>query len=168
MSELRHPADTPLARRVSVFSESFPLDDIESMYVRRGSGPGVCANHRIPQRGSCVGSRLLSGSYVWNRVDAHRSTRLQWPVPATERLVAVELRGETLCVRMRRIQFFEPSLRLSTIVNMQVQWCAFDSPLISCISGHGIVAFRVDGSPEIVSREPGTPEAEHSPPCLSL
>jgi uncharacterized protein (AIM24 family) len=111
---------------------------------------------------------MLSQSYVLNRLETHGSARLQWPVAAAERVAVVELRGETLCMRMRRVLFFEQSLRLSTIVNTQVQWCAFDSPFISCISGHGLVAFRLDGAPEIVSRDSSSSTGPSVPPQISL
>lgn len=153
MTQLRHPPNTPLAQRVSVFKENFGVEELETVYARRGSGPEVEGNNRIPQRFRCIGSRLLSGSYVWNKIEARRSTHLEWPVAASERVAVVELRGETLCFRMRRVLFFEPTLELSTIINLQAQWCAFESPFISCISGHGLVAFRLDGTPELVSRD---------------
>jgi hypothetical protein len=168
MSRLRHPPNLPLAQRVSVFADRFSLQELASVYTRRGSGPGVTANHRIPQRFRCIGARLLSRSYIWNRLDVHGSAHLEWPVPATEHVAVVELRGETLCVRMRRLLFFEPSLQMSTIVNTQVQWCAFDSPFVSCISGHGLVAFRMDGPPEFVSRQLNPTITTEVPKSISL
>jgi hypothetical protein len=61
---------------------------------------------------------------------------------------------------MRHLAFFEHTLRLSTIVNAQIPWASFESPLITCIEGHGRVGLRIEGDPVLLARsEPAEAEA---------
>ncbi len=152
-----------LLMRTTVHSENFSIEGFEPLYARIGRGPNRRGNFTIPQRSSCVLRRLLTGLYVLNRFDPKSKTAnapLLWPVRAPERIAVVELRDEQLCFRMRNLAFFEQGLRLSTIVNVQVPWLAFESPLITRISGSGRVGIRIDGTPDCIAADPalGAPQ----------
>jgi len=152
-----------LLMRTTVHSENFSIEGFEPLYARIGRGPNRRGNFTIPQRSSCVVRRLLTGYYVLNRFDSKSRTAnvpLLWPIRAPDRVAVVELRDEQLCFRMRNLAFFEEGLRLSTIVNAQAPWLAFESPLITRISGSGRVGIRIDGTPDCISATPG-PTAPH-------
>lgn len=155
-----------LLERTTVHAEGFSIDGFAPLYARIGVGPNAKASFAVPQRSSCVLRRLLTRMYVLNRFDP-RSRRanspLIWPVRAPERIAIVELRDEHLCFRMRNLAFFEEGLRLSTIVNAQVPWLAFESPLITRLSGTGRVGIRIDGQPDCLASAP-----THSPPHVNM
>ena len=138
-----------LLARTTVHGESFSIGDFAPIYARLGYGPNAAADYRVPQRTSCLVRRLLTRMYVLNRFRPRSDA--QWPVRAPERIAVVELRGERLCLRMRQLVFFEESLQLSTIVNAQVPWVSFESPLITCLSGTGRVGLRIDGAPDCIA-----------------
>jgi hypothetical protein len=141
---------TPLRARTEVHERDFALDGFDTLYARVGLGPNRAENYRFPQWTSCAIRRVLTNTYHLNRIT--HGAGLVWPVRAPTRIVVVELRGELLCLRMRHLAFFERPLRLSTIVNAQIPWAAFESPLITCIEGHGRVGLRVDGEPMLLAR----------------
>jgi len=152
-----------LLMRTTVYSDNFSIEGFEPLYARIGRGPNRRGNFAIPQRSSCVLRRLLTGMYVLNRVDPKSrgaNAPLLWPVRAPERIAVVELRDEQLCFRMRNLAFFEEGLRLSTIVNTQAPWLAFESPLITKVSGSGRVGIRIDGTPDCLAADPA-PNAPH-------
>lgn len=142
-----------LADRATVHAESFAVDSFAPFYARQGTGPDGASDYRVPQQSSCVVRRILSRMYLLNY---HRPrAEMVWRVKSPSRIVVVDLREERLCVRMRHLVFFEEGLRLSTIVNAQVPWLSFESPLVTCLSGTGRVGVRVDGQVEcIAAREP--------------
>jgi hypothetical protein len=155
-----------LFERTTVHAEEFSIERFEPLYARRGLGPHVKGNYAIPQRSSCVVRRLLTQMYFLNRIDPTSSrvrSPLIWPVKAPGRIAIVELRDEDICFRMRNLAFFEEGLRLSTIVNAQVPWLAFESPLITRISGTGRVGIRIDGQADCFASTP-----THSPPHINL
>ena len=135
-----------LLQRTAVHAESFAIDSPAPLYARIGSGPHAAADFRIPQRSSCLVRRLLTRMYVLNRLRPNAD--MTWPIRAPERIAIVELRNERLCFRMRNLVFFEQGLRLSTIVNVQMPWLSFESPLVTCLSGSGRVGIRIDGQPD--------------------
>lgn len=150
---------TQLRARAMVHERDFALGGFDTLYARVGLGPNRAENYRFPQWTSCAIRRVLTNAYHLNRIAP--AAGLSWPVRAPARIVVVELRGERLCVRMRHLAFFERSLQLSTIVNAQIPWAAFESPLVTCIEGHGRVGLRVEGEPMLLSRRnelggPGT------------
>jgi len=152
-----------LLMRTTVYSDNFSIEGFEPLYARIGRGPNRRGNFAIPQRSSCVLRRLLTGMYVLNRVDPKSrgaNAPLLWPVRAPERIAVVELRDEQLCFRMRNLAFFEEGLRLSTIVNTQAPWLAFESPLITKVSGSGRVGIQIDGTPDCLAADPA-PNAPH-------
>lgn len=152
-----------LLMRTTVYSDNFSIEGFEPLYARIGRGPNRRGNFAIPQRASCVLRRLLTGMYVLNRVDPKSrgaNAPLLWPVRAPERIAVVELRDEQLCFRMRNLAFFEEGLRLSTIVNTQAPWLAFESPLITKVSGSGRVGIQIDGTPDCLAADPA-PNAPH-------
>jgi len=152
-----------LLMRTTVYSDNFSIEGFEPLYARIGRGPNRRGNFVIPQRSSCVLRRLLTGMYVLNRVDPKSrgaNAPLLWPVRAPERIAVVELRDEQLCFRMRNLAFFEEGLRLSTIVNTQAPWLAFESPLITKVSGSGRVGIQIDGTPDCLAADPA-PNAPH-------
>jgi uncharacterized protein (AIM24 family) len=61
---------------------------------------------------------------------------------------------------MRNLAFFERSLSLSTIVNAQIPWLPFESPLVTCLSGTGRVGIRIDGEPDCIAADPSSPPTE--------
>jgi len=68
--------------------------------------------------------------------------------------------GKLVPPERRTWAFFEHTLRLSTIVNAQIPWASFESPLITCIEGHGRVGLRIEGDPVLLARgEPAEAEA---------
>ena len=140
----------PLRTRTEVHERDFALDGFDTLYARVGLGPNRAENYRFPQWTSCAIRRVLTNTYHLNRITP--GAGLVWPVRAPTRIVVVELRGERLCLRMRHLAFFERPLRLSTIVNAQIPWAAFESPPITCIEGHGRVGLRVDGEPMLLAR----------------
>lgn len=155
-----------LLERTTVCSDSFSIEGFEPLYARIGVGPNAKASFAIPQRSSCVVRRLLARMYVLNRFDPksrRANSPLIWPVRAPERIAIVELRDEHLCFRMRNLAFFEEGLRLSTIVNVQVPWLAFESPLITRLSGTGRVGIRIDGEPDCLSAV-----SEQHPPHVNM
>lgn len=152
-----------LLQRTTVHADSFSIEKFSTIYARIGVGPNAKANFAIPQRSSCVVRRLLSRMYVLNRFDPESqrtSPQMIWLVRAPERIAVIELCDERLCFRMRNLAFFEEGLRLSTIVNAQVPWLAFESPLITCLSGSGRVGIRIDGQPDCLDAVP-TQRAPH-------
>jgi hypothetical protein len=149
---------TSLLDRTVAHDRDFTLDGFATFYARVGLGPNRAENYRFPQWRSCAFRRLLSNTYHLNRVTPREG--LRWPVRSPTRIVVVELRGERLCFRMRHLAFFEHTLRLSTIVNAQIPWASFESPLITCIEGHGRVGLRIEGDPMLLARsEPAEAEA---------
>ena len=149
-----------LLERTRVYADSFSIEGFSPIYARIGVGPNAKANFAIPQRSSCVIRRLLTRMYVLNRFEPkslRTNSRLMWPVRAPDRIAVVELRAERLCFRMRNLAFFEEGLQLSTIVNAQVPWLAFESPLITCLSGSGRVGIRIDGEPDCLAAAPTRP-----------
>jgi hypothetical protein len=149
---------TTLLDRAVAHDRDFPLEGFATFYARVGLGPNRAENYRFPQWRSCAFRRLLSNTYHLNRVTPRPG--LLWPVRTPTRIVVVELRGERLCLRMRHLAFFEHTLRLSTIVNAQIPWASFESPLITCIEGHGRVGLRIEGDPVLLARgEPAEAEA---------
>lgn len=159
MSEQRPEAlldnDQALAHRVVIHSEPFGLPSSTVVYARCGLGPGNQSDLRFPQWRSCALSRVFAGRYALNRVKVGSSS--SWPLRAPGRAALVTLRtGEALCFRMRRLLFFEPSVRLSTILNLQPQWMAYAMPTISRVEGPGLVAFSCESDAEAISGGPGT------------
>ena len=143
-----------LLERSTVHERDFAIESFDTLYARVGIGPNRAENYRFPQWRSCAIRRILTNTYHLNRIAP--AAGLVWPVRAPTRIVVIELRGERLCFRMRQLAFFERSLRLSTIVNTQLPWASFESPLITCIEGHGRVGLRIEGDPLLVSREAGS------------
>ena len=141
-----------LLERTTVHADSFPLESFSLLYARSGAGPNAAGNFRVPQRTSCCFRRLLTGTYVLNRL--RPSPQMIWPVKAPERIAVVELRGERICFRMRNLAFFEQGLQFSTIVNAQIPWLSFESPLVTCLTGNGRVGIRIDGAPDCVAASP--------------
>jgi hypothetical protein len=150
-----------LLERTAVHAESFSIDGIAPIYARRGCGPHAAGDWRVPQRSRCLFRRLLTGMYVLHRIQP--CSELIWPVRAPERIAVINLRDERLCFRMRNLVFFEEGLRLSTIVNTQVPWLSFESPLITCLSGSGRVGIRIDGQADCVDGVTTNP-----PPHINL
>ena len=138
-----------LLERTTVHADSFPLESFSPLYARTGAGPNAAGNFRVPQRTSCCFRRLLTGTYVLNRL--RPSPQMIWPVKAPERIAVVELRGERICFRMRNLAFFEQGLQFSTIVNAQIPWLSFESPLVTCLTGNGRVGIRINGAPDCVA-----------------
>jgi hypothetical protein len=147
MNDSERAAPSLLRERVEIHHAAFPIPSSGVIYARRGRGPSRARDNRIPQPTHCVLRRLSSQSYVWNRISLEPSQRTEWPVVRPESVALIELRGETVCFRMRNLAFFEPSIRLSTIVSSQLGWAAFESPCIASASGHGRLAFRFEGAP---------------------
>lgn len=143
-----------LIERTTVHSDSFSVEKFMPLYSKLGRGPNAAGDFRIPQRSSCVIRRLLTRMYVMNR--CHPRTGMNWPVRSPERIAVVELQDERLCFRMRHLVFFEETLRLSTIANLQIPWLPFESPLITCLSGRGRVGIRIEGEPDCVSSDAST------------
>ena len=138
-----------LLERTQIHADSFSLSSFSRMYARIGAGPSAAADFRVPQRTSCVIRRLLTQMYVLNRLRPGPDT--VWPIRAPERIAVIELRGEKICFRMRHLAFFEEGLQLSTIVNTQIPWLSFESPLLTCLAGHGRVGIRIDGEPDCLA-----------------
>jgi len=146
------PTDRPpstLLDRLEVHHAAFPIGSEGFIYARRGRGPSSARDNQIPQPTRCVLRRLSSQSYVWNRIALRPGGKTEWPVVKPDSIAVIELRGESICFRMRNLVFFEPSIRLGTIVNSQLGWAAFESPFIASASGHGRLAFRFDGAPSV-------------------
>ena len=141
-----------LLERTTVHADSFPIESFSPLYARIGAGPNAAADFRVPHRTSCVVRRLLTGMYVLNRL--RPSPQMIWPVKAPEHIAVVELRGERICFRMRNLAFFEQGLQFSTIVNAQIPWLSFESPLVTCLTGNGRVGIRIDGAPDCVAASP--------------
>jgi hypothetical protein len=154
---------TTLLGRSTAHDRDFPLDGFATFYARVGLGPNRAENYRFPQWRSCAFRRLLSNTYHLNRVTPRPG--MHWPVRTPTRIVVIELRGERLCLRMRHLAFFEHTLRLSTIVNAQIPWASFESPLITCIEGHGRVGLRLEGDPVLQARGA---DAAGEPPHVNL
>lgn len=147
-----------LLERTRVHSDSFSIEGFAPLYARVGRGPNGPGNFRIPQRTSCPIRRLLTRMYVLNRVQPR--TGMKWPIRAPERIAVVELTNERLCFRMRNLAFFERTLRLSTILNAQIPWMPFESPLITCLSGSGRVAICIDGEPDCIATDASSPATQ--------
>jgi hypothetical protein len=138
-----------LASRTRIYSEDFEFSAARLVNAARGRGPGGAISVGFPQPFRCLPSRVLAGRYMLRQVRVDQGRR--WPIQRPEHVAVVDLQGETLCFRMRKLLFFEPSLRLSTIANLQPQWLAFEMPTIPCISGHGLVAFSVGSDAAVLS-----------------
>ena len=54
---------------------------------------------------------------------------------------------------MKSLVFFEAGLKLHTKINTQVAWMCLDSPFIASVSGFGRIAFRVNGNPDIGTKD---------------
>lgn len=138
-----------LIARTTIHSDRFSLRGFAPLYARRGTGPSGPQDYRIPQRGRCAVRRLFSRRYILTRFEPRAD--MEWPIRAPTRIAVVQLRGERLCFRMHNLAFFEETLQLSTVVNTQVPWLSFESPLVPCISGTGRVGICIDGQPECLA-----------------
>lgn len=138
-----------LLSRVTVHDGNFSLAEFAPLYARLGTGPNGPTDIRVPQRTSCLLRRLITGTYLLRRVNPLPEST--WPVRAPQRIVVVHLKGERLAVRMRSLAFFEEGLRLSTILNLQIPWMSFESPLITCLTGTGRVGIRIDGPVDCIA-----------------
>lgn len=153
MSQFTWSSSPTLLDRTEVHSGSFTLPPMRVIYARRGRGPSRARDNRIPQPTHCLLRRLSSQSYVWNRMTLGPASNAEWPVVRPESVAVIELRGESVCFRMKSLLFFEPSIQLRTIVNSHLGWAAFESPFIASASGHGRIAFRFDGAPSVHVRD---------------
>ncbi len=136
--------------RVSTYNNSFTPPQGELIYVRAGgNSPDTADDYHFPQPTSCLIRRLLTGTYIMRR-DANIQS---WPVSAPQYVAVVELKGERMCFHVRNLLFFTPELRLRTIVDAQMPWMCFESPFITCIEGHGHVAFLIKGEPRTIARD---------------
>jgi len=153
MSASGDHAPATLLERLEIHHASFPIPSQGFIYARRGRGPSRARDNQIPQPTRCVVRRLSSRSYVWNRLALAPGEQAEWPVVRPECVAVLELRGEAVCFRMRSLVYFEPSIRLGTIVNSQLGWAAFESPCIASASGHGRLAFLFEGAPIVHVRD---------------
>ena len=142
-----------LVDRIIVHRDPFETSKLGVVYARRGTGgPERSSNYRIPQSSSCLVRRLLTGTFLMNRYDLGCAVD-RWRFAAPYQVIVVDLKGETLCFRMKSLVFFEAGLKLHTKINTQVAWMCLDSPFIASVSGFGRIAFRVNGNPAIVTQD---------------
>ena len=142
-----------LVDRSIVHRDPFETSKLGVVYARRGTGgPERSSNYRIPQSSSCLVRRLLTGTFLMNRYDLGCAVD-RWRFAAPYQVIVVDLKGETLCFRMKSLVFFEAGLKLHTKINTQVAWMCLDSPFIASVSGFGRIAFRVNGNPDIGTKD---------------